>query len=143
MAAGENSPRRTMLHGGRVGAASDRQTAVTRSANAAFTRQIQAAVWTLKRIGGDRLSSDWPLDNRANAGENRMPRAGRMIHSPDDARITEAISRSRILMSSVVTCPKCRKAVSMPAEAELDAWARCPLCLAKFQLHTIPDKAPP
>ena len=46
-------------------------------------------------------------------------------------------------MSIASSCPRCREPVSIPDDASLAAWVKCPLCGAEFNLREAFDLAPP
>ena len=46
-------------------------------------------------------------------------------------------------MSTISTCPSCRKQVTIPAGVDTAAEVRCPLCDAKYALGTALAMAPP
>ena len=41
------------------------------------------------------------------------------------------------------TCPKCCRPVTLPLEAPLAAWVRCPLCQAEYRLQEAIEFTPP
>ena len=44
---------------------------------------------------------------------------------------------------SSATCPKCCRPVTLPCEAPLTAWVRCPLCQAEYRLQEALEFTPP